>query len=121
MDSRNAQPAVAALTERDRRLHPRYTVQVPIELRLEGNGKVNRDALGARVTLYREGAPSLVRRVHTDSSYCSASARRVHFGLNGKTAIRKIEVTWPDGSREQWEVPAANRVMNLVRGTGHTH
>jgi hypothetical protein len=37
MDSRNAQPAVAALTERDRRLHPRYTVQVPIELRLEGN------------------------------------------------------------------------------------
>jgi hypothetical protein len=37
MDSRNAQPAVAALTERDRRLHPRYTVQVQIELRLEGN------------------------------------------------------------------------------------
>ena len=92
-----------------------------LELRLEGNGKVNRDALGARVTLYREGAPTLVRRVHTDSSYCSASDRRVHFGLNGKTAIRAIEVTWPDGSREQWDVPAANRVMNLVRGTGRTH
>ena len=92
-----------------------------LELRLEGNGKVNRDALGARVTLYREGAPTLVRRVHTDSSYCSASDRRVHFGLDGKTAIRAIEVAWPDGSREQWDAPAANRVMNLVRGTGHTH
>ena len=55
-----------------------------LELRLEGNGKVNRDALGARVTLYREGAPNLVRRVHTDSSYCSASDRRVHFGWTGR-------------------------------------
>jgi hypothetical protein len=31
MDSPNAQPAMAALNERDRRLHPRYTVQVQIE------------------------------------------------------------------------------------------
>ena len=37
MDSPNAQPATAALTERDRRLHPRYTVQVQIELHQEGN------------------------------------------------------------------------------------
>ena len=37
MDSPNAQPATAALTERDRRFHPRYTVQVQIELREEGN------------------------------------------------------------------------------------
>jgi len=91
-----------------------------LELRLEGNGTVNRDALGARVTLYREGAPALVRRVHTDSSYCSASDRRVHFGLNGKTAIRAIEIAWPDGTREQWESPAANRIMKLVRGTGRS-
>ena len=76
-----------------------------LEVRLEGNGKVNRDAVGARVTLYREGAPSLVRRVHTDSSYCSASDRRVHFGLNGKLQSAAIEVAWPDGSSEQWEAP----------------
>jgi hypothetical protein len=37
MDSPNLQPATVALTECDRRLHPRYTVQVQIELRLEGN------------------------------------------------------------------------------------
>ena len=37
MNSPNAQPAAAALTECDRRLHPRYTVQVQIELGLEGN------------------------------------------------------------------------------------
>jgi hypothetical protein len=37
MDSPNLQPPTVALTECDRRLHPRYTVQVQIELRLEGN------------------------------------------------------------------------------------
>jgi hypothetical protein len=37
MDSPNVQPATAALTGRDRRFHARYTVQVQIELRQEGN------------------------------------------------------------------------------------
>jgi hypothetical protein len=37
MNSPNAQAAAAALTERDRRFHRRYTVQVQIELRQEGN------------------------------------------------------------------------------------
>jgi len=63
-------------------------------------------------------APNLVAASPHDSSYCSANDRRVHFGLNGKTAIRAIEVAWPDGSKEQLGAPAANRVMNLVQGTG---
>jgi hypothetical protein len=33
MNSPDAQPATAAATESDRRIHPRYTVQVQIELR----------------------------------------------------------------------------------------
>ena len=37
MDSPDAQPSTAALTEVDRRRHPRYTVQVQIEIRQEGN------------------------------------------------------------------------------------
>ena len=37
MDSTNAQPATAALPEGDRRFHPRYTVQVQIEIRPEGS------------------------------------------------------------------------------------
>jgi len=37
MDFPEAQPATATLTERDRRQHPRFTVQVQIEIREEGN------------------------------------------------------------------------------------
>ncbi len=36
MNSPDAQPSTPAPTEPDRRLHPRYTVQVQIELRQEG-------------------------------------------------------------------------------------
>src|SRR5262249_5573363 len=92
-----------------------------VEVLLEGNGRINRDALGARVTLHRDGAPDLVRRVHTDSSYCSASDRRVHFGLGSNARIRSIEVLWPDGAVETWDAPQPYRLLKLVRGTGHSH
>jgi len=37
MNSPDAQPSFPVLTERDRRVHPRYTVQVQIELHVEGS------------------------------------------------------------------------------------
>jgi len=37
MNSPDAQPSAPARTERDRRRHPRYTVQVQIEIRQDGN------------------------------------------------------------------------------------
>jgi len=37
MDSPDALPSTAALTEADRRHHPRYTVKVQIEIRREGS------------------------------------------------------------------------------------
>jgi hypothetical protein len=92
-----------------------------LEVRLEGNGNSPRDAIGAVVTLARDGLPNAVRRVHTDSSYCSASDARVHFGLGAKPAAQWIEVLWPDGLRERWDNPPTSRILTLVRGQGHSH
>jgi hypothetical protein len=90
-----------------------------LDVQVEGNGAINRDGIGALVTLHRDGLSGLLRRVHTDSSYCSASDRRAHFGLGNHPAVRSVEVAWPDGFRERWDVSAVNRVMRLVRGSGH--
>ena len=69
---------------------------------------------GAVVTVYREDLRPLVRRVHTDSSYASASDIRVHFGLGDKPVISRIAVSWPNGVRETFPAPAAvNRVVSL--------
>ncbi|HTK75370.1 MAG TPA: CRTAC1 family protein [Gemmataceae bacterium] len=86
-------------------------------VKLEGNAGVNRDGLGARVRVRRSGRPDLVRRVQTDSSYCSASDRRAHFGL-GETAPESVEVAWPDGRVERWDRPGVNQTINVVRGSG---
>ena len=88
-----------------------------ISAQLTGSGKVNRDGLGARVTVHRRGLPELVRRVQTDSSYCSSNDRRAHFGL-GSGEAESVEVVWPDGVVERWERPGKNRVINLSRGSG---
>jgi hypothetical protein len=88
-----------------------------LSVRLQGAGNVNRDGLGARITVRRGGKHDLVRRAQTDSSYCSSNDRRAHFGL-GPDSADSVEVAWPDGAVERWERPGTNRVINLLRGAG---
>jgi hypothetical protein len=77
----------------------------------------NRDGLGARVGIVRDGAPTLWRRVYTDGSYLTAADRRVHFGL-GAARPREIVVHWPSGRRETWPVAGVDRLVELKQGTG---
>ncbi len=86
-------------------------------IRLEGL-QCNRQGLGARVGLLRPGQPTRWRRVHTDSSYASASDPRVHFGLGNATGPQTIIVEWPDGSREKWDRLPVNTHLTLRQGSG---
>jgi len=67
-----------------------------------------RDALGARVTLLRDGRPVAWRRVATDGSYASAQDPRVLFGLGRPgellPEIESLRITWPDGTVEEREL-----------------
>jgi enediyne biosynthesis protein E4 len=86
-------------------------------IELEGT-KTNRQGLGSRVGLVRDGKPTLWRRAHTDSSYCSASDAKVHIGLGDDSARQTIVVKWTDGSTERWEDLAVNENTILKQGTG---
>lgn len=93
-----------------------------LEVRLRGV-TVNRDAYGARVALFRKGRPPLWRRVAADGSYLSANDPRVHFGLGTDAELRSAElesilVIWPNGSKEIWNVPKADSLINLLEGAG---
>ncbi len=83
---------------------------------VEADGR--RDAPGAVATLRRRGAPDLVRHVHTDGSYASASDPRLLFGLGQGSELAALEVRWPDGARERFEPPALGRYTTLRRGQG---
>jgi hypothetical protein len=87
-----------------------------LEIQLQGV-KSNRDGIGARVAVLREGQKPLWGRAHTDGSYLSASDVRVHFGL-GETSEAQALVEWPDGSKEMWDHVRADSLVKLRQGTG---
>lgn len=84
-------------------------------LRLTDTGGT-RDEIGATALLRRRGAPPLLRRVHSDGSYASASDPRLLFGLGSGADLEAVEVLWPDGSTERFSPPPAGAYATLRRG-----
>ena len=72
-----------------------------ITLRLQGNGTtVNRDAIGARVTITANGR-SITREVRSSRGmYNSMDTRALHFGLGDISCQWTLTVRWPDGTTQ---------------------
>ncbi|MGH9868089.1 MAG: tetratricopeptide repeat protein [Candidatus Polarisedimenticolia bacterium] len=89
---------------------------------MEGNGRVNRDALGARLELVlreKGRTRSLHRTVRAGDGYLAQSSKWVHFGLGGDGAVvDRLVVTWPDGAREVLGGVQAGRRHRVVKGSG---
>jgi len=79
--------------------------------------ELNRDALGARVTLVI-GARRVARDVAASSGYLSSHSPWVHFGLGEAGKVDRIEVRWPDGSAEVFPGTETDRAVTLRRGEG---
>jgi hypothetical protein len=80
-----------------------------LRVRLVGKAP-NRDALGARLELVAEGVTQ--RRYVTPSrSYLSQSELAATFGLGEAERVDSLTVVWPDGSRQEAEVPGVDRVL----------
>jgi hypothetical protein len=77
-----------------------------------------RDALGARVAVVRNGAPTLWRRARADGSYASANDPRVLVGLGDHPQVSKVIVHWPSGRVEEFKAPPINAYTTLREGTG---
>ncbi len=79
--------------------------------------RLNRDAYGAKVTVFA-GELQLLRLMNVGYSFCSSHDPRVHFGLGGATAVDKVLIEWPGGVQEEFfEVPM-NRSIVLNKGEG---
>ncbi len=78
--------------------------------------KSNRGAIGARVTAHY-GGKIQAQEVLSQSSFYSASDRRLHFGLGAATKA-DLEIRWPNGNREQVANVAADRLVVVREGAG---
>jgi len=88
-----------------------------LALNLVGGPKSPRDAIGAKVFITSGG----VRQrgdVFSGGSYASSSDMRLHFGLGAATKVDKVEIRWPSGGKEEFLVPAVDRIFTVVEGKG---
>jgi hypothetical protein len=83
-----------------------------LRVRLEGSGKINRDAIGSWVELTAGGT---VRRqqVMPTRGYLSQVERTITFGLGAAAQVDRLRVHWTDGTSEDVEVPAVDRVIRV--------
>jgi hypothetical protein len=67
--------------------------------------KGNRQGFGARVTVTDSTGARQVFDVTASGSYLSSNDPRLVVGLGGKSAVRTIEVRWPDGKTQTLNSP----------------
>ncbi|MEZ4382452.1 MAG: CRTAC1 family protein [Nannocystaceae bacterium] len=74
-----------------------------LAIRLHGDGAaINRDAIGARVTL-RFADWTIAREVKSGrGTYTSIDSRALHFGVGDLGCDYEVEVRWPDGEVERY-------------------
>jgi len=89
-----------------------------VAIRLVGNGKTtNRDAIGARLTLWRSSEPQLkqIRTVHAGDGFLAQSSVWAHFGLGQSTEDLRLTVTWPGGGTETFSDLKANARYTITQ------
>jgi enediyne biosynthesis protein E4 len=83
-----------------------------VELMLDARG--HRGAIGARVDVTWPGGRA-TRVVASGGSYLSSNDLRVHAGV-GTAEHVEVTIRWPDGTRQQLERVATNRIYHLRQG-----
>jgi hypothetical protein len=87
-----------------------------LELKLTGDAKGPRDAVGTTVYVTANGMKHR-EDVLSGGSYASTSDPRLHFGLGSATKVEDIEVRWPSGKVEHFTAPGVDRIVSLTEGT----
>jgi hypothetical protein len=78
-------------------------------------GKDHADVVGARAQL-QVGSRTLTRFAKGGGSYLSSGDRRFLFGLGDEAKPGRLTVTWPDGSRQDFDDLPADRYHRIRQG-----
>jgi len=86
-------------------------------LRLIGDvaKKSPKDAIGSVVYLTAGGVRQR-QDVLSGAVYCSQNDLTLHFGLGAATKVDKLEIKWANGSVENVDVPAVDRIVTITQG-----
>ncbi len=79
--------------------------------------KSNKAAIGARVTVVTAKS-SQMDEVRAGGSYLSTNDVRLHFGLGAESVMKKIEIAWPSGLKEELKNVPADAIYTIEEGRG---
>ncbi|HEY8411929.1 MAG TPA: CRTAC1 family protein, partial [Pyrinomonadaceae bacterium] len=79
--------------------------------------KAPRDAIGS-IAYLTAGKVRERQDVVSGAVFCSQNDLTLHFGLGAATKVDKLEVQWPDGNTERFDVPAIDKTITLTQGQG---
>lgn len=79
--------------------------------------KSPKDATGATVYLVT-GKLRQRADLFSGASFGSHNESRLHFGLGASQRVDRVEVKWPGGGVETFDVPGVDRVLTLIEGKG---
>lgn len=83
-----------------------------LQIELRGRN-INRDAIGAAVTVVTASGRKLYNHVTTSVGFMSSSDKRLHFGLGQEKEIREIEVRWPGGAVQKLAPISADQALRV--------
>lgn len=86
-----------------------------LRVKLHGNDE-NRDALGATVAV-TAGGVTQERQVMPSRSYLSQVELPVTFGLGKSDKIDKVEITWPDGTKQEVADVKVDQLLEITQET----
>jgi hypothetical protein len=81
--------------------------------------KSNKAAIGARV-IVTTGSMEQMDEVHGGGSYLSCNDQRLHFGLGRDAVMKRIQILWPSGLKEELKNIPADAIYTLIEGHGIT-
>jgi hypothetical protein len=88
-----------------------------VGLKLIGGPKSPRDAIGAAVYVTAGGMRQR-NDVMSGGSYESSNDQRLHFGLGQTTTVDSVEIHWPSGAVEHFNLPSVDRFFVIEEGKG---
>ena len=90
-----------------------------VEMKLIGEGKSPRDAVGTTVYLTANGMRQR-GDVLSGGSYLSSNDMRVHFGLGKSDKVDEVEIHWPNGHVQKLSLPNVDRIYSITEDKGIT-
>jgi hypothetical protein len=79
--------------------------------------KSNRAAIGARVSVLTSKMTQ-IDEVRGGFGYMSSNDQRLHFGLGSEATMKKVEIQWPSGLKEELKNVPADAIYTIVEGQG---